>query len=140
MNLIEELESQIKVLVDEVVILEDSLLELETSIQKKNVQLHKLGLAYNALTGKLGYEDPRTEESVGIPEKQNPLGNVQSQPSPVPARSDSQRLDLGRPVSGPPCQACGGELERSVRPLANGRVIQLWACKDSGCNNEVIAA
>lgn len=134
-NLLEELQTQLKAQVALYVELDEVANEYKTKAADVLTQVGRLKKALYALTGELEEQEPRAEEAVGLRQSEVPMGGLQSQPREVPPPVVSKREYSS---SLRPCPACGAGMEPQLRTLKSGKTIQLLVCNDSGCNNEML--
>lgn len=138
-----EIEKYLKEHIEEhinaLVLLDDQISELEAKHSEHKKALRKYEIALHAFTVELEDEDPSPEVRLGDPKGLHSVGSVQEGPQTLPASTPSPKVDPPRRPSGPACTGCGSELVQGSRSLNNGRVVNLWMCTDSGCNNEVLA-
>jgi hypothetical protein len=134
-NLLEQINSELSAALAKVLDLEDQQAAIDVALDEARKEFNRLNRAFKALTGepeendgraqgKFNKDEPQMQLS-NVPERQSYAAPVQVQPSPRPL--------------GPVCNGCGGEMEPGYRTLGNGKVVNLWMCKDSGCNNETLA-
>lgn len=137
MSLVEQIEKTLEEELDKLLTLEAQIEALSYQRDESATLVRRHKRALDALTGELEEEVPRVQESVGYQEGRQSMGGFQDQPREVPPPPQSQKI---RASDGIPCPACGSGMEYGHRELNNGKTVRLLVCRDSGCNNEILAS
>lgn len=138
-DLVREIKRQIDEVLTKLITVEEELEKLEEVRNNFRVDVKRLKIAYDALTG-TSTEAPSRDEVRAHPEvRQEAVEVVQERPvQAYPANGRSEpKIEPATPRIH--CNACGGSMEPGSRELSNGRTVHLLVCRDSGCNNEQLA-
>lgn len=141
MDILEQLKTSLELEVEVLLGLEEKIEDLDAQRRASSEVVHRLRKAIGALTGQLDEPLPAGETKLGITPDLVSVEGLEEKSAQVPPKAPAEQPpQAGSYYSDPICTGCGSSLYRSNRTLGNGRVVNLWVCSDSGCNNEVLAA